>query len=257
MDILDYKRIFGSLKHDKKFLFKLLASGIFTSFGVRELGFNLELAFVALIFVPLAGLFFTFLKMDANANILRILTIAVAAIALGLLTRSYFLALASFLMLEGATDKECLIRLEDFHWVRAVEIEDSLKELNRLVSRHALFRKLSRKERNALAKVCKVANLDSGDVLIKQGEFNEHLFLIAKGTLDVIADGTRVAKLKKGDVVGEISASGLSLPVANVVASSDAMVFTFPVDAINEHIRKNSKFAETMHEMGMRRIKGE
>jgi len=203
------------------------------------------------------GLFFTFLKMDANTNILRILTIAVAAIALGLPTESYFLALASFLMLEGATDKECLIRLEDFHWVRAVETEDSLKELNRLVSRHTFFRELSRKERNVLAEACKVANLDSGDVLIKQGEFNEHLFLIAKGTLDVISDGTRVAKLRKGDVVGEISASGLSLPVADVVASSDGMVFTFPVDAINKHVRKNPKFAEAMREMGMRRVKGE
>jgi len=55
MDALDYKRIFGSLKHDKKFLFKLLASGIFTSLGIHELGFNLELAFIALIFVPLGG----------------------------------------------------------------------------------------------------------------------------------------------------------------------------------------------------------
>jgi len=255
MGALDYKRIFGSLKHDKKFLFKLLASGIFTSLGVHELGFNLELAFIALIFVPLAGLFFTFLKMDANTNILRILTIAVAAIALGLLTKSYFLALASFLMLEGATDKECLIRLEDFHWVRAVETEDSLKELNRLVSRHVLFRKLSKKERNTLAQACKVTSLGSGDVLIKQGEFNEYLFLIAKGTLDVISDGTSVATLGKGDIVGEVSASGLSLPVADVVASSDGMVFAFPVDAINEHVRKNPEFSESMREMGMRRVK--
>jgi len=255
MDVLDYKRVFGSLKPDKKFLFKLLASGILTSFGVRELGFNLEIAFVALIFVPLAGLFFTFLKMDANANMLRILTVAIAAISLGLLTKSYFLALASFLMLEGATDKECLIRLEDFHWVRTVETEDSFKELNRLVSRHALFRKLSKKERNALAQTCKVATLDSGDVLIKQGEFNEYLFLIAKGTLDAISDGTSVATLGKGDVVGEVSASGLSLPVADVVASSDGVVFAFPVDSINESTLGNSQFATTLREMGIQRVK--
>jgi len=254
MDVLDRKRIFGSLKHDKKFLLKLLASGVFTSLGVYELGFNLELVFAALVFVPLAGLFFTFLKMEANANILRILSIAVVAIALGLLTKSYFLALASYLMLEGATHKESLIRLEDFHWIRAVETEDCLKELNRLVSRHTLFHTLSKKERNALAQACKVANLDSGDMLIRQGEFNEYLFLIARGTLDVISDGTRVATVGKGDVVGEISASGLSLPVANIVASSDGMVFAFPVDAINEDIRKNPKFAEAMREMGMRRL---
>jgi len=256
MGALDYKRVFGSLKHDKKFLFKLLTSGIFTSFGIRELGFNLEFAFVALIFVPLAGLFFTFLKMDANANMLRILTVAVAAIAVGVLTGSYFLALASFLMLEGATDKECLIRLEDFHWVKAVKTENSLKKLTGLISGHALFRKLSKKERKTLARACKVVNLDSGDVLIREGEFNEYLFLIAKGTLDVISDGTSVATLEKGDVVGEVSASGLSLPVADVVASSDGIVFAFPVDSINESTRKNSQFAATLREMGMQRVKG-
>lgn len=256
VEALAYQRIFGVLKHDKKFLFKLVGSGVFTSLGLYELGFNIEFVFAALIFVPLAGLFFTFLKMEANSKALRLISIAVVAVAFGMLTKSYFLTAAFFPMLEGATHKESLVRLKDFHWVKGVQTESCQDELNKLIARHALFHTLPKKAREGLAETCNVTQLEDGDVLIRQGEFNENLFMTGKGKMDVIADGIKVATLHRGDVVGEISASGLSMPVADVVATGDVVVFALPADTINRAAEKYPKFAEAMREMGIRRISG-
>ena len=60
------QHVAGQQKHNKKFLFKLFVSGICSALGLAELGANLELSFAVLVFVPAAGLFFTYLKMEAN-----------------------------------------------------------------------------------------------------------------------------------------------------------------------------------------------
>jgi len=98
----------GSLKLDWKFLVKLLLSGVFTALGIHELGLKLELAAVSLIFVPLAGLFFTFLKREAAESVLRIGAIVVASVAVWILSGSVFIAIAFYMILEGSTHKDCI-----------------------------------------------------------------------------------------------------------------------------------------------------
>ncbi|MDQ7010850.1 MAG: cyclic nucleotide-binding domain-containing protein [Mariprofundaceae bacterium] len=253
MDLLSKEYVSGLLKHDWKFLLKLLLSGLFVALGLHELGMKLELSFVAFVFVPLAGLFFTYLKLEAPSNILRLVSIIVVAAAVGLLTKSFFLGLAALLILEGATHRESVVRHDDFKWMRIVKTEDSRENLNRLASGHTLFQTLPEKERQVLSEKCTVMELEPGAALIKQGEFNYHLYLIAKGEVDVVTDGESIASLKEGDVVGEISASGMSMPVADVIAKTRLLAFAFPVDLVNALAMTYPKFAARMHEIGMRR----
>jgi len=100
----------GSLKLDWKFLVKLMLSGVFTALGIYELGLKLELAAVALIFVPLAGLFFTFLKHETENSVLRIIAIVLAAVSVWVMTGSVFLTIAFYMMLEGSTHQDCITR---------------------------------------------------------------------------------------------------------------------------------------------------
>ncbi len=257
MDMLSKEHISGLLKHDWKFLVKLLLSGFFTALGIYELfGIeHIELAFVTFVFVPLGGLFFTFLKLEANTSILRIIAISVAALAVGVISHSFFLTVAAFLMLEGSTHKESLVRFDDFKWMRVVRTEDSQDDVSQMISCHTLFMKLPEEERLNLSRKCRVTELSEGAALIKQGEFNYFLYLIGKGGVDVVVDGKKVASLGEGDVVGEISASGLSLPVADVVANCDVVAFAFPIDVVNEAAIAFPEFAEQMREIGMRRVK--
>lgn len=245
----------GKLKLDWKFMVKLLASGVFAALGMYELGMNPELYGLVLIMVPIAGLVFTYLRLVSDRSAMRIIGVAVVATILGLWLESFFMAVAFFLMLEGATEKNCMRRYEDAKWVQIAETKDSIDEAKHMTSDHALFHTLPEEERESLAEKCKIRELEPGETLIRQGEFNHYLYLIAKGKVDVISDGKKVASMGEGDVVGEISVIGLSLPTADVVATDKLLAFAFPVDDVNEVARKNDAFAQQLHEIGMRRLR--
>ena len=68
-----------------------------------------------------------------------------------------------------------------------------------------LFSSLSNKERMELARHVDELPIKNGTVLTKQGDAGDAFYLIVEGRADVIRNGTKVAKLGPGDVVGEMA----------------------------------------------------
>lgn len=251
MDLLSKEHISGVSRHDRLFILKLVAGGIFTALGTYHLGFNLELSFASLLFVPAIGMFFTYLKQEADSNILRWLSIFIFAALFGMLVNSYYLAIAVFLLMEGATHHKSITRCDDAKWMRIVRAEASMQQLSSLITDHSLFQSLPEATRYALADQSTVMEVEPGAALIKKGEFNYYLFLLAKGEAIVVRDGETVATLRSGDIFGEVSAVGLSLPVADVVAKSMVLAFAIPVDALWGAVSANPQFAVELRELGM------
>jgi len=251
MDLLSKEHVSGASKHDWKLFIKLVLSGVFTALGAYDLGYNLELAFAALIFIPAGGMFFTYLKHEADSNILRWISIFVFALLFGTLIDSLYLAVAVFLIMEGSTHSTSLVRFEDTKWMRIVRAETSMDELHKLVSGHTFFHSLPEEARIHLAEKSVVMEVEPGAALIKHGEFNYYLFLLAKGEAEVIRNGELIEKLQAGNIFGEVSAAGLSLPVADVIAKSDVLAFAFPIDLISETAESYPKFSEHLREIGM------
>ncbi|NWF36518.1 cyclic nucleotide-binding domain-containing protein [Mariprofundus sp. KV] len=251
MDLLSKEHISGVSRHDRLFILKLVGGGIFTAFGAYKLGFNIELSFASLVFVPAIGMFLTYLKQEADSNILRWISISVFAAIFGMLTGSYYLAIAVFLLMDGATHSKSISRSSDAKWMRIVQAESSMDQLNRLITEHSLFQSLPMKSRLSLADQSTVMEVEPGAALIKKGEFNYYLFLMAKGEAVVIRDGEDVARLRSGDIFGEVSAVGLSLPVADVIAKSRVLAFAIPVDALWGEVSAHPEFAVELRELGM------
>jgi len=122
---------------------------------------------------------------------------------------------------------------------------------------HALFSKLPEQVLAKLHQHGRVEYFSKGDALITQGEFNYTLFLIMSGTVSVVTDGEKVTTLQQGDVAGEISTSGLSSPVADVIAEEGVEVLTFSIEEINEIAFEHEEFAAAMRQIGMHRIEPE
>ena len=61
----------------------------------------------------------------------------------------------------------------------------------------------------------------AGDVLIRQGDANEMMFIILSGELEVRVAGKVVAKLKGGDLFGELSMIDEEPASGDVVAVSE------------------------------------
>ncbi len=127
------------------------------------------------------------------------------------------------------------------------------KKISDFINSHALFSTLHDDDRDMLATKATMTKLEPGDILIRQNEFNPHLFLIMAGDVKIIVDGATVANLGAGDVLGEISASGLSAPVADAVAESKVTALAFPIEVINDIAWEHQEFAEKMRDLGTER----
>lgn len=85
------------------------------------------------------------------------------------------------------------------------------------------------------------------EVVIRQGEENDHLYLVLKGKLDVFQDvdgGTKkVATLESGDSLGEISIFDPGPASATVCASCETEVWLISKDSLDRLHAANPKVA--------------
>ena len=243
------KLISSVLKFDWKFLVKLFLSGLFTALGIyQHMGSEkLELALAALVFVPIIGIVFTYLKRDMSEKAVRLTIISLATLFV-LITSdlSLFLALAFFMMLDGATQKDSIKMDSAFRWTNAVAVEETPELISHIFGKHRLFTSIPEEYRDKLIEKCGCITIEKGAKLIHLGEPNTNLFFIAKGHVRVVKEGKTLAELKQGDLVGEVSASGLSLPVADVVADDRVTVFAVSLEQINSVAEQFPEFRKRL-----------
>jgi len=83
-----------------------------------------------------------------------------------------------------------------------------------------LFRDLSRKERDQVARWTDEVDVPEGYRLVEQGRFPHEFFVIVSGTVAVTKDGEHLADLGPGDFFGEIAIVEHERRTATVVATS-------------------------------------
>jgi CRP-like cAMP-binding protein len=83
-----------------------------------------------------------------------------------------------------------------------------------------LFRDLSRKERDQVARWTDEVEVPAGYQLVEQGRFPHEFFVIESGTVAVTKDGEHLADLGPGDFFGEIAIVEHDRRTATVVATS-------------------------------------
>jgi CRP/FNR family transcriptional regulator, cyclic AMP receptor protein len=92
--------------------------------------------------------------------------------------------------------------------------------------------------------------LYANEVLIREGEPSEALYVILTGTLGVFSsalEGEKVAALESGEVVGEISFIDSRLPSATVKALDDATLWAIPRTQLNTKLSNDVSFASNFY----------
>jgi CRP-like cAMP-binding protein len=87
-----------------------------------------------------------------------------------------------------------------------------------------LFSGFSTKELRDVAKATVELTLESGKEFVTQGEVGREAFIIVEGHADVIRNGTKIAQLGPGGVVGELSLLDHGPRTASVVAAGPLTV---------------------------------
>jgi CRP-like cAMP-binding protein len=102
-----------------------------------------------------------------------------------------------------------------------------------------LFRGLSRKERERVARWADEIDVPAGYHLLDQGRFPHEFYVILEGSASVTRDGRPIAELGQGDFLGEIAIEHHDRRTATVVA-------TTPLTAV---VMRDREFSEMEREM--------
>lgn len=256
VDATIHKEVSSKLKLNRKFTIKLVLSAIFTAIGIyQHLGSEkLELAFAALVIIPVLGIIFNHLRQNMSDETIRLTVISLASLfVLVTSDMSPFLALAFWMMLDGATQPDSIMRDNAFRWMNAVKADHAPEELSEVFGRHRLFTSIPKENCEKLLEECAYFTFDRNEKLLEEGERNNNLYFIAKGHVRVIKDGVTLAELKQGDIVGEVSALGLSLPLADVVADDRVSAFAVSLDQINELAEEFPEFGKRIFRLAKTR----
>ncbi len=97
------------------------------------------------------------------------------------------------------------------------------------LSKSKLAVELNDDEQRTLARAMTLRDLRHGEVLIREGSADDHLYVVASGVLGVVkgvgTDGeVTLNAIRPGDVVGELSFLDASTRYASLVALSDTRV---------------------------------
>ena len=102
-----------------------------------------------------------------------------------------------------------------------------------------LFRDLSRKERERVARWADEIDVPAGYHLLDQGTFPHEFYVILEGSASVTKDGRQIAELGPGDFLGEMAIERHERRSATVTA-------TTPITAV---VMRDREFSEMEREM--------
>jgi|SRR5882757_7172364 CRP-like cAMP-binding protein len=99
-----------------------------------------------------------------------------------------------------------------------------------------------------LGSIGKLVQLESGNIVIREGEPAAFVYLVIDGSCSVIVGGKRkVAELMPGEVVGEMSFVDSRPPSASVQASTRTLLLAIPRDLLQQRIESDAPFASRFY----------
>ena len=117
---------------------------------------------------------------------------------------------------------------------RPVKMDDKNNELY-----ETLFKDMTPVEYLKVSKIAEWKTLKSGEIIIKQGMPVKDLHLIYNGTVDVAVDATKVAELKDGQFVGEMSFLTEKPATATCVVKHDSEILVWRQREFKELLKRN------------------
>jgi len=109
-----------------------------------------------------------------------------------------------------------------------------------------LFRDLSPVEYLKVTKIAEWKKYKAGDILIREAHLVTDLILIYNGTVDVMVKGKKVAELKDGQFVGEMSFLTEKSATADCVVKHDAECILWKQPEFKELLKRNPSLYYTI-----------
>jgi CRP/FNR family cyclic AMP-dependent transcriptional regulator len=129
-----------------------------------------------------------------------------------------------------------------------MEIDELVQAIQTLNAEDAFRARLSVEQWRLVAPYLTRHEIRAGDLLIKQGDADRTMYLLAQGSLQVFVTGgppgsSRIAILRAGSVVGEPGLFGDSPRMANVEAMTPCVVYALRGPRLEELAQRQPQLA--------------
>lgn len=115
-----------------------------------------------------------------------------------------------------------------------------------LLAQVPLFSDLNRRQLRRIASLLDVADLEAGRELTREGERGREFFVIVEGLAHVVRDGSDIATLTTGDVVGELALVTGDRRSATVVAHTAMRVLVGERRMLEPLLRSDQQIREAI-----------
>jgi len=133
----------------------------------------------------------------------------------------------------------------------------SEEEYKQLVGGSPLFMSLDESAREEVVRLARVVKYSRGDVIIKQGDEGEDIYLIRQGSVDVrTLEGGFIVDLTtlgSGSLVGEVAEVSNVRRTATVVANGQVEALRFPGPELVAELRKHPAASGLLDQIVLRR----
>jgi predicted acylesterase/phospholipase RssA len=127
-------------------------------------------------------------------------------------------------------------------------------EVDALIARVPLFARLPQGVRARLASAAGSESVPAGDVLVREGDPGDSLYVVASGRLEVSVEGEPVRILSRGDVVGELALLTTRPRTATVRAVRDSELAVIGRDAFQELLAAHPEVLAEVVELLIERL---
>ncbi len=150
-----------------------------------------------------------------------------------------------------AISAEILTELSAAHPAVATALKKFCRQrmLSNLMNHAPLFAPFNRNDRRELVQKFRARDVKRGDVLVREGQTSDGLYVVLSGEVEVEVKGTRIAALKEGQLFGEMSLLTRTPASATVRASRHTSLLRLPKQDFDMLILSHPQVLEHVSEL--------
>jgi CRP-like cAMP-binding protein len=125
--------------------------------------------------------------------------------------------------------------------------------LNNVMAISPLFKDFDTAQRKSLVEKFRMRQAAPGEKVIAEGKSTDGLYVVLHGVVDVTVEQRQVARLKEGEIFGEMSLLSRDPASATVTAQSNAILLRLPRDSFQELVVTHPQILELVSDLAEKR----
>lgn len=130
-----------------------------------------------------------------------------------------------------------LTKVHDHQFEKTIPPE-LLALINKLQTNYPFFSEMGDKEVGQFLKLCKQENFKEGDIIFREGDSGNDFYLIVSGEISIQVEENEVARIKQGQIFGEMAMLDDATRTASAIAAGPSLVFSITRDILGSKMPK-------------------